>query len=165
MPKEKKEPKITLYEEDLYDAPEVKEQTVKFVVFRLAGEWYGVEITKVKEVVKVNSITYLPSSPEHISGIINLRGNILSVTDLKKIFGLPPEELTEKSRLVVIESGILETGLLVDEVAEAMEAPASKIDPALLTIPLEKVEYIEGECKLDDKLIGMLKVEKVLNAG
>lgn len=154
--------RVTLYEEDLYEAQEVKEETIQLVVFRISGEWYGVEITKVKEVIKIEKITYLPSSPEYISGIVNLRGNILSVTDLKKIFGLPGEELTEKSRLVVVEAGILETGLLVDEVCGALEVPVSKIDPALTTITPERAEYIDGECKIDDKLVGILKVEKVL---
>jgi purine-binding chemotaxis protein CheW len=157
----KKEPKITLYEEDLYQE-EVKEKTVQFLVFRLSGEWYGVELTEAKEVVKVLRITYLPSSPEHIAGIINVRGTILSVTDLKTIFGLPQEELTEKSRLVVIEHGLLETALLVDEVWEVIEVPVSKIDPTLTTIPPERAEYIEGQCKIEDKLIAILNVEKIL---
>lgn len=156
---------ISLYEEDLYGKREAKEKTTQLVVFRLSGEWYGVEITKVKEVVRAYGITYLPSAPEHITGIVNSRGNILSVTDLKKIFGLPPEELTDKARLVVIESGVLETGLLVDTVADAVEVPVSKIDPALSTIPSERAEYIEGECKIGDKLVGILNIAKVLEIG
>ena len=153
---------IALYEEDLYEKVELKEETVQIVFFRLAQEWYGVEITKVKEVIKVEKITYLPSSPEHIAGIVNLRGNILSVTDLKMIFGLPHEELTERTRIVAIESGVLETGLLVDEVAEAIEVPVSKIEPTLPTIAPEMEGYIEGQCRVDDKLIALLNVEKVL---
>lgn len=156
------EQKLALYEEDLYDAKEDKEETAQFVVFRLCGEWYGIEITKVMEVMEVEKITYLPSSPEYITGIVNLRGNILSVTDLKKIFALPEEEMTGKTRLVVIESGVLETGLLADEVVETMEVAISKIDPTLATIAPERAEYIEGECRIGDKLIGILKVEKVL---
>jgi purine-binding chemotaxis protein CheW len=153
---------IALYEEDLYEKAELKEETIQFVVFRLAREWYGVEITKVKEVIKVEKITYIPSSPEHIAGIINLRGNVLSVTDLKRIFALPHEELTEKTRIVAIESGIVETGLLVDEVAEAIEVPVSKIEPTLSTIAPEMAEYIEGQCRVNGKLIALLNGEKIL---
>ena len=153
---------LALYEEDLYEKEELKGKTLQLVVFRLAREWYGVEITKVQEVMKVEKITYLPSSPEYIAGIINLRGNILSVTDLKRIFGLPHEELTEKTRIVAIEPGIVETGLLVDEISEAIEVPASKIEPPLSTIAPEMAEYLEGHCKVDDKLIALLNVEKVL---
>lgn len=153
---------IALYEENLYEKEDLKEETLQLVVFRLAQEWYGVEITKVREVIKVENIAYLPSSPAHVAGIVNLRGNILSVTDLKRIFGLPHEELTEKTRIVAIEPGIVETGLLVDEISEAIVVPASKIEPPLSTIAPEMVEYLEGQCKVDDKLIALLNVEKVL---
>jgi purine-binding chemotaxis protein CheW len=150
------------YKEDLYEREELKEETLQLVVFRLAREWYGVEITKVKEVIKAGKITYLPSSPEHIAGIINLRGYVLSVTDLKTIFSLTHEEPTAKTRIIAIESGILETGFLVDEVVESIEVPVSKIELALLTIPAEGAKYIEGQCKVDDKLIALVNVEKVL---
>ena len=151
-----------LYEEDLYETEEPKEETLQIVVFRLDREWFGVEITKVREVIKVGKITYLPSHPEHIAGIVNLRGYILSVTDLKTIFGLPYEELTERSKIIAVESGILETGLLVDEVVESTAVPVSKIDLPLLTISAEAAEYLGGQCKVDDKLIGLINVEKLL---
>jgi purine-binding chemotaxis protein CheW len=154
--------KITLYEDDLYEKEETKNKTAKFVVFRVSNEWYGIEILKVKEVATIEKITYLPSSPENVAGIANLRGDILSVTDLKNIFGLPHEETTEKSRLVVIESGDLETGLSVDEVSEVVEAATDKIYPTLTTIPPEKAEYLSGQCRMNNKLIGILNVNKLL---
>jgi purine-binding chemotaxis protein CheW len=149
-------------EEDLYEREEPKEETLQVIVFRLAREWYGVEIAKVKEVIKAGKITYLPSSPEHIAGIVNLRGNILSVTDLKTVFGLPHEEATEKTRIIPIESGIFKTGLLVDEVVDSIEVPVSKIEPALFTLPDEGGKYIKGQFKVDNKLIGLISVEKIL---
>lgn len=148
--------------EDLYEREELKEQTQQIIVFRLSREWYGVEIAKVKEVVKVAKITYLPSSPEYIAGIVNLRGKILSVTDLKAMIGLPHEELTDKARIIAVESGMLETGLLVDEVVESIDVPVGKIEPALVTLPAEEAEYIGGQCKVDNKLIALVSVEKVL---
>ena len=148
--------------EDLYEREEPKEESLRFIVFRLAREWYGVEITKVKEIIKAGKITYLPSSPEFIAGIVNLRGNILSVTDLKPAFSLPHEEPTDKARIIAIESGILETGLLVDEVVESIEIPLSKIEPALPTLPAEGGRCIEGQCKVDNKLIALVSVEKIL---
>jgi purine-binding chemotaxis protein CheW len=153
---------ITPYKEDLYERAALEEKTLQIIVFRLSREWYGVEITKVKEVTKVGKITYLPSCPEHIAGIVNLRGNILSVTDLKRIFNLPHEELTEKTRIIAVELGTLETGLLVDEVIESIEVPLSKIEPPLITIPSERARYIEGQCKVDNKLIALVSVQKVL---
>jgi len=148
--------------EDLYEREEPKEESLQFIVFRLAREWYGVEIIKVKEIIKASKITYLPSSPEHIAGVVNLRGNILSVTDLKTIFSLPHEEPTEKARIIAIKSGILETGFLVDEVVESIEIPVSKIEPALPTLPAEGGRYIEGQCKVGNKLIALISAEKVL---
>ncbi len=152
----------TTDEDDLYEKEAPKEQMLQLVVFRLAREWYGVEITKVKEVIKVGKITYLPSSPEHIVGIVNLKGNILSVTDLKTIFSLPHGESTEKTRIMAIESGILETGFLVDEVSKSIEVPVSKMKPALLTLPVEGGKYILGQCKVDNKLIALINIEKIL---
>ena len=154
--------KITLYDADLYDKVEHKEKSVQFVIFRISSEWYGVEITKIKEVTNVGVITFIPSVPAHIAGIVHLRGNILSVTDLKAVFGLPEEEFNEKSRMIVIFSGALETCLLVNEVAEPVEVAVSKIDPALTTIDPDRAGYIEGEIKIGKKLIGILKVEKIL---
>ena len=149
-------------EEDLYEREEPKEKKCQLIIFRLGREWYGVEITKVREVIKVSKVTYVPSSPEHIAGIVNLRGNILSVTDLKTIFSLPHEEPTEKTRIIAIESGILETGLLVDEVADSVEVPVNKIEPELVTLPIEGGKYIEGQCLVSNKLIALINVEKVL---
>ena len=148
--------------EDLYEREEPEEKTLHLVIFRLNREWYGVEITKVKEVIKTQKITYLPSSPEHIAGIVTRRGNILSVTDLKATFGLPREDPTDKARIIAVESGILETGFLVDEVVESMEVPTSKVEPSLLTLPGEGGKYIEGQCKVNNKLIALVNVEKVL---
>ena len=128
----------------------------------MAQEWYGVDITKVKEVIKVDKIAYLPSSPEHIAGIVNLRGNILSVMDLRVILRLHHEEPGEKRKIIAIESGGLETGFLVDEVVESIEVPVSKIEPPLLTIPPEGAKYFEGQCRVNDKLIALISVEKVL---
>lgn len=150
------------YGEDLYEREEPKEEALHLIVFRLAREWYGVEITKVKEITKTGKITYLPSSPEFIAGIVNLRGSILSVTDLKTIFSLPYEESTEKTRIIAIESGVLETGLLVDEVVDSIEVPVRKIEPVLLSIPEERRRYIEGQCHVNNKLIALINVEKVL---
>ncbi len=152
----------TDFYEDLYEREDPKEKTVHLIVFRLNREWYGVEITKVKEVIKTGKITSLPSSPEHIAGIVTRRGNILSVTDLKTTFGLPHEDTTEKARIIAVESGTLETGFLVDEVVESTEVPVSKIEPALLTLPGEGSRYIEGECKANNRLIALVNVDKVL---
>ena len=154
--------KISLYEEDVYKREAPREESLSLVVFRLGPEWYGVPIAEAKEVVPVDKVTYLPFAPSFIVGIANLRGNILAVTDLKPVFGLPQAELTEQARIVVIYSGQFETGLLVDEVADIMDVPLSKIDPTLATIPRPLNEYFKGEHKAQDRLIAILNIEKIL---
>ncbi len=155
--------RIALDEDDLYGREEPKEESLQFIVFRVAREWYGVDIRKVKEVIKTDRITYLPSSPEHIAGIVNLRGNILSVLDLRVILRLDRGTTGEKiMKIIAIESGFLETGFLVDEVVDSIEVPVKKIEPPLLTIPSEGEKYIEGQCRVDGRLIAFLNVEKIL---
>jgi len=151
------------FKEDLYEREGTREETLQLVIFRLSREWYGVEISKVKEVIKVGKITYLPSSPEYIAGIVNLRGNILSVTDLKIILGLPHEEPIEKARILAVESRTVNTGFLVDEVVESIDVPKSKITSALPTIPSEGAKYIKGQCKMEDRLIAIINVERILD--
>ena len=148
--------------DDLYEREEKREETRQLVVFRLDREWYGVDIRKVKEIIRSNRVTYLPSSPEHIAGIVSLRGNILSVTDLKVFFNLSRELPGEKTRIIAVESGILETGLLADEVVGSIELPVRRIGPVIPTIPAGGAKYLEGQCTVDDKLIGIISVEKVL---
>ncbi len=153
------------HEDDLYEREGPREETVQIIVFRLAKEWYGVEISRVREVIRVDKITHLPSTPEHIAGIISLRGNILSVTDLKTMFQLPYEEPTGKSRIISIEHQTLETGLLVDEVVQSIEVPVSKIEPPLLTLPAVGGKYIKGQCWTGNRLVAILCVEKIFEKG
>ncbi len=148
--------------EGLYENREAQEEMVKIILFRLSGEWYGVEIANVKEVIKVGPIAYLPSSPEYIAGIINLRGNILSVIDLKAILGLPYEEQSDKARIIAIEAGGMNAGFLVSEVVKSLEIPKTKITSTLLTIPPEGAKYIKGQCNIDGRLIAILHVERIL---
>jgi purine-binding chemotaxis protein CheW len=148
--------------EDLYERKERREEMLPIVIFRLSREWYGVEITKIKEILRKARITLLPSSPEYIAGIINFRGNILSVTDLKAILGLPRDEPTGGTRIIAIESGGLETGLLVDEVVETIEVQRSKIEPVPPPFPLERRKYLEGLFRWDNRFVALLSVERVL---
>lgn len=154
--------KINLYEDDVYKKEEPHEEMVGLLVFRLAKEWYAVPLTTAKEVVPVEKIAYLPSVQPFVAGIINLRGNILAVTDCKVIFDLPQSEITDKTRIVVIHSGALETGLLVDEVREIVNVPLSAIAPPLATISGSLIEYFKGEYKAKDHLIAVLNVDKIL---
>ena len=154
---------IPASDEDLYGAEgRAEEPTEQLVSFRLGTEWYGIRIASVREVVRVGRMTYLTSAPAHVAGIVNLRGNIVSVTDPARIFGLPPTPLTDQSRLLVIETQAAQTGLLVDEVAEVVTVPLSRLEPPLSTLDSERAGYIEHTCRWGERLMAILQVETLM---
>jgi purine-binding chemotaxis protein CheW len=142
-----------------------EEPTAQFCSFRLGAEWYGIPIARVREVVRVGQIAFLPSAPPHVAGIINLRGSIVSVTDPKRLFGLPPTPRTSQNRIVVIEHGAVETGLLLDEVGEVVTVPHSALEPPLVTFEPSQTDYIEHVCRRGDRLLAVLRAEKLLGPG
>lgn len=146
----------------LYQESKKDEENFQFISFLVDKEWYGIEIIKVKEIIKVPQITYLPSTPNFIAGICNLRGNILTVINIKRIFGLSDTPLTAESRVVVVESGKITLGFLVDSVSEVIELPKTAIDDPLVTLEGEKGEYIVGETKIEDKLVAILDADKLI---
>lgn len=149
--------------DDLYDEPQAKEEaTEQFVSFRLSDEWYAVSLNAVREIVRVGQIAFLPSAPAHIAGAINLRGNIVSVTDPKWLFGLPTAAPTPQSRIVVIENTTTETGLLVDEVGEVLAIPVGRFEPPLATIDPGQAAYLQHICRAGDRLHAILQVDKLL---
>lgn len=154
--------KLSLYEDELYGEQEAKEAMGQLVIFCLGDEWYAVDILYVSEVVPAPLLTLLPFVPDHILGIFNLRGTIVSVTDLKTILRLPTEESKEKSRIVVIENRGIATGLLVDGSVKAEEIPLSKIEALVSTLDEEKKELIEGQVEWQGRLIAVLNAQKVL---
>lgn len=153
---------VTIYEEDFYAGKEAVEESSRILVFRLSQEWHGINVAKIKAIMKIQQITYLPLAPASIAGIINVRGDIMSVTDLRKILGLPDSELTETARLIVVESGLCNSALLVDQIDEIITVPVSQIYPKLETITPQRAEYIEAGCKFGQKLLGILDVERIL---
>ncbi|HDZ77472.1 MAG TPA: hypothetical protein ENH41_05260 [Candidatus Omnitrophica bacterium] len=148
---------------DLYEeGGKPKKSKLQFISFVLGNEWYGVEISKIKDVSALSTITYLPCAPLHIAGIVNLRGNIVSVTDLRKLLGLSPVPTTKESHILVIQAGEFETTIVVDRTPKAMEIELSKIDPPLETLDPSRAEYIVGVCKLKNIFFAILNVEKIL---
>lgn len=151
-----KELDLALYEEQKPPAPKIQ-----FINFLLGKEWYGVEISHVSGVCRLFTATHLPCAPDYIGGIVNLRGNILSITDLKKIFGLPATPSTQENRIVVLQSGGFETGIIVDKISNVVDVELAKIDPPLETLEPDKAEFIIGECKLGETFFAILNVEKI----
>ena len=129
--------------EDILDNYKVEPKDVHLVTFNL-GEEYGVPISQVQEIVRVGGITMVPNSPPYMEGVINLRGRVLPVLNLRKRLGLPDKEIGNTSRIVVTEVGIKIIGLLVDAVSHVIKIPAASVEPAPEEVLEIDTDYITG---------------------
>ncbi|MDD4518209.1 MAG: chemotaxis protein CheW [Limnochordia bacterium] len=136
----------------------------QFVVFSLQSEEFAIDIMKVREIIKLISITKLPQTPEFVEGIVNVRGEIIPVVSLRKRFGLADNGDDSLTRIVIVEltEGSL-TGLIVDEVSEVLRLSATAIEPPPQGIDGLRTEFIEGIGKVDNRLLVILRMEKLLN--
>ena len=135
---------------------------LQVVSFNLGAEEYAIEIIKVKEIILVEGITKVPQMPGYIEGIINLRGTVIPVVDLRKRFGMGSCGLDEHTRIVVtrMDGGIV--GMIVDAVSRVMKIPKANIQPPPDTIACIAGKYLIGVARLDDHLQLLLDIEKVL---
>ncbi len=143
---------------------ESKGEMVQLVNFRLRDEEFGVEISSVKEIIRVGDITHIPDAPSSVCGVTNLRGQIIAVIDLAEQFGLSRQrEIGQSARIVVTEIKDQTVGMLVDAVPEVLKIPAENIEPAPEVIQTEvRKDYIKGVGKLGNRLIILLDLEKLL---
>lgn len=148
-------------------APEAKTKNKRgfkqVVSFILHGEEYAVEITKVKEIILHDGVTKVPQMPDFIEGIINLRGTVIPVIDLRKRFGLPCPVSDDHTRIVVTRMEERIVSLIVDSVSQVLKIPQSSIQPPPDTIAGLAGEYLTGIGKVDDRLIILLDIEKIMS--
>jgi purine-binding chemotaxis protein CheW len=144
-------------------------EEIQLVVFTLkAGEntcEYGVPITQVQEIIRLTAPTRLPQVPAFVEGIINLRGSVIPIIDLKKRFNMPMAEYTDETRIIVVDIEGKTVGIIVDQVAEVLRLPLTSIEPPPAVIGGLTAEYLTGVGKLEDRLLIMLDVTKVLSDG
>ena len=141
----------------------VKQNEEQLVVFELLGETYGVDISTVREIIRMQVITDVPKTPDFVEGVINLRGNVIPVIDLHKRFDLPLTEETQDSRIMVVETDGIIVGMIVDSVSEVLRIPKDNIDPPPPVFAGVDVSYLRGIGKLGEKLIVLLDMNKVLH--
>jgi len=141
---------------------EEKEREEQIVVFQLAEQNYGVDIAGVYEIIRMENITRVPRAPSFVEGVINLRGRIIPVIDLRKRFGMPAAEHTRASRIVIVEMGGTTVGMVVDAVLEVLRIPASSIEPPPPVIHGIEAAYLRGIALWDDRLIILLNLERIL---
>lgn len=135
----------------------------QYVIFQLGNETFGLDIAKVWEIINFQNITKVPQAAEFIEGIINLRGKVIPVLDLRKRFALSTNEDSHAIRIIVVEIQGNIMGIMVDGVSEVLRISSEIVEAPPPAITNLDAEYLEGVAKLDDKLIIMLNIEKVLS--
>jgi purine-binding chemotaxis protein CheW len=139
------------------------EELLQLVTFSIGEEEFGVEILKVQEIIRMLEITRVPKAPDFVEGVINLRGKVIPVIDLRLRFGLKAKEHDKKTRIIVIEINQMIVGFVVDSVSEVLRIPAGTIEPPPPVISGLDSEYISGVGKLDDRLLIMLDLNRLLS--
>ena len=135
----------------------------QWVTFRLDGETYGIDVMGVQEVLRVSDIAPVPGAPDYVMGIINLRGTVVSVVDTRLRFGLIAAELTDSTRIIIIESDSHTIGIMADSVAEVVDVSQGDIDMAPNIGNEESARYIHGVVSQDDSLLILIDIARLLN--
>ena len=135
----------------------------QLVVFDLASEGYGVDIGAVREIIRMQEITRVPKTPEFVEGVINLRGKVIPVIDLRKRFGLHVAEQNKDNRIVVVDIGKQDIGVIVDAVTEVLRISTDSVEPPTSVITSADSDYLLGIAKLENRLIILLDLESVLS--
>lgn len=140
----------------------VDDPILQWVTFLLEGEVYGINVMQVQEVLRYSEIAPVPGAPSYVLGIINLRGNVVTVIDTRDRFGLHRAEVTNNTRIVIIESNDHVVGILVDAVAEVVYLKQSEIETAPNVGSDENAKFIRGVCNKNDELLILIDIDKML---
>ncbi len=136
----------------------------QLVVFDLAEETYGVDIGSVREIIRIQEITKVPRTPNYVEGVINLRGKVIPVIDLRKKFGFSKAEHTKDTRIVVVDIGGDDIGVVVDAVTEVLRLSSDAVEPPSGVITTADSDYLLGIAKLESRLVILLDLQKALAA-
>jgi purine-binding chemotaxis protein CheW len=141
------------------------DKDLQIVGFRIGDETYGVRISAVREIVRVPAITAVPNAPDYIEGVINLRGKIIPVMDLRKRFGIKNVEPNKKNRILVVELENKVLGLIVNSASEVLKIPPADIEMPNTMFQEGEVSYVTGVGKLHGRLVILLDIGKLLQRG
>lgn len=137
-------------------------EILQVVSFRLGGEEYGMDISQVQEIIRLVEITHVPRAPHFMEGVINLRGQLIPIVDLRTRFAMQRVAATKSTRIVVTEIGSRRVGLVVDSVSEVLNLPIENVEAAPDMITGVGTEYIQGVGKVGERLIILLELTKVM---
>jgi purine-binding chemotaxis protein CheW len=136
--------------------------SIQVVSFKLGSEEYGVDIGQVQEINRMVAVTKVPRAPQFMEGVINLRGQLIPIIDLRTRFGMERAEHSKSTRIVVTEIGTKRIGMVVDSVSEVLRLPLEQIEEAPDMISGVETEYIRGVGKLEERLIILLDLGKIV---
>lgn len=136
---------------------------LQWVTYQLGQEIYGINVMQVQEVLRPTEIAPVPGAPDYVLGIINLRGNVVTVIDTRKRFALPSKEEDDDSRIIIAEVSGSVVGMLVDSVAEVVYLHQSEIDTVPSVSSDDSSRFIQGVCNRDKTLLILVDVNKLLN--
>lgn len=150
-------------EEEESALPEEVGEVTRQTIFYLEPEWYAIDTELAEEVITVPSITYVPYTPHFVHGLINLRGTVVVVVDIREFFDLESITLKNESRVMIVKVGKKTTGILVDYVSDVLDIPVKDIQSPISTVKGLKAEFIKGQVKLSDgRFLILLDLEKVV---
>ncbi len=138
--------------------------TMQLVSFGLADEEYGIEITKVQEIILMGEITRVPQTPDYIKGLINLRSTVIPIVDLRRRFGLAEQAAGDDTRIMVVNVAGKTIGIIVDAVSEVLRISKEQIAPPPPTVAGLGRKYLTGLVKLENRLLILLDIDKILDA-
>jgi len=134
----------------------------RWVTFQLADEIYGINVMQVQEVLRMSEIAPVPGAPQAVMGIINLRGNVVTVIDTRELFNLPTGDLTEQTRIMIVECNKITVGLLVDGVAEVVNIDNAEIDATPSVGGDDNSRYIQGVYNMDGGILILVDLDKLV---
>ena len=141
---------------------EMEGDLTQLISFEVGNEEYGLDILGVKEVIRIREITRLPKAPSFVKGIINLRGDVIPISDLRDKFGLENQEYTDMTRVIVVDVDEKLVGMVVDAASQVVRIPADQIEPPPPIAGGLSTEYIRGVGKLDERLVILLNIDRIL---
>ena len=145
------------------ESVDTNDEVVQRVTFKLDNETYGINVMQVQEILRYTEIAPVPGAPAYVMGIINLRGNVVTVIDTRARFGLLAADATDNSRILIIEAEEQVIGILADSVSEVVYLRSSEIDSAPNVGTEESAKFIQGVCNRDNELLILVDLNKLLS--
>jgi len=141
----------------------IEQENIKVIVFQLADKEYAIPVSYVRGIEKLLHITRVPKTPSFVKGVINLRGVVTPIIDLRERFGLVVSENEESTRIIIISLEDMEVGFVVDSANDVLDIASNSIEPQPEVVGSFEEEFISGVAKLDKRLLILLRLEKILN--